>query len=223
MVRIGLIRVLSLEDEKGINSHGLMLEAFFGDTQVNVVNRCIKGHPKGLYNELEVRAAIPKIVRLGQEMERNDGVQSLLVSCVADPGVPELRAASNLPVIGAGAAAAAVALAMGKPVGALSVVDDILNPIAELLGDRLVAWEVPDGVESTVDLMTMEGKERILEAGEAARIRGAEVILLACTGFSTVRIAPFLEERLRMPVVDPVISAGLLAYYLAIGNKTITS
>lgn len=223
MARIGLIRVLSLEDEKGINSHGLMLEAFFGDNQVNVVSRCIKGHPKGLYNEPEVRAAIPKIVRLGQEMERDDGVQSLLVSCVADPGVPELRAASNLPVIGAGAAAAAVVLAMGKPVGALSILDDILHPIAELLGDRLVAWEVPDGVETTVDLMTMEGKERILEAGEAVRKRGAEVILLACTGFSTVRIAPFLEERLSMPVVDPVISAGLLAYYLAIGNETITS
>ena len=72
---------------------------------------------------------------------------------------------------------------------------------------------------TTVDLMTGEGQQRIVAAGERLRDQGAGVLLLACTGFSTIRIAPLLEERLGLPVIDPVIAAGLTTYYAAVGNR----
>ncbi|GAB4528424.1 MAG: aspartate/glutamate racemase family protein [Anaerolineae bacterium] len=219
MSRIGLIRVLSTDDDELLNSHGKLLEAFIADPGLRVVSRCIQGHPKGLWNSEEEQKALPKIVHLGREMVHEDRVAALLVSCVADPGVPELREALQVPVIGAGSASAAVALALGRRVGALSIVPGVLAPIANVLGHHLVGWEVPEGVTTTVDLMSGEGRGRFVRASERLKGQGAEVILLACTGFSTIRIAPFLEERVGLPVLDPVIAAGLAAYYAAVGNR----
>lgn len=216
---LGLIRVLSTDDAELLNRHGWLLAEFVGDPELMVVSRCIQGHPQGVWNSEEEQKATPKIVRLGQEMERSDGVAALLISCVADPGVSELREVVDVPVIGAGAASAAIALALGRSVGALSIVPGDLPPISNVLGEHLVGWEVPVGVETTLDLMSDEGKERFVEAGQRLKRAGAGVILLACTGFSTIRIAPFLEERLGLPVVDPVISAGLAAYYATVGNR----
>jgi len=215
MCRIGLIRVLSTNDAELLSCHGRLLERFIGRPDLQVISRCIEGHPQGLWNQEEIRKAVPKIVRLGQEMERRDGVAALLVSCAADPGVPELRRAVSIPVIGAGSASAAVALSLGRPVGALAITNWILPPLSEVLGSRLVGWEIPQGVKTTLDLMSERGKERFFEAGERLKQQGAGVILLACTGFSTVGAAHFLRERLRLPVIDPLISAGLIAYYAA--------
>lgn len=220
MVRIGLVRVLTIEDdEELLNRHGRLLQEFINDPDLTVISRCIEGHPQGLAKLEEERQATPKIVRLGQTMEREDGAEAILVSCVADPGVPHLREAVKVPVIGAGSAVAAVASTLGRPVGALGITERILSPIAEVLGQRLVGWEIPQGVTTTVDLMSGEGRKRFVEAGERLRKQEAQVILLACTGFSTIRIAPFLQEELGIPVIDPVIAAGLVAYYAAVGNR----
>lgn len=219
MSKIGLIRVLSTDDFELLNNHGRLLQDFIGDSDLTVLSRCIQGHPHGLWNSAEERKAVPKILRLGQEMQRKDEVAVLLVSCVADPGVPELREVVGIPVIGAGAASAATALALGQPVGALSIVPGILPSISDVLGKYLVGWEVPVGVKTTVDLMSQEGRERFVDAGKRLKAQGAGAVLLACTGFSTIRIAPFLEARLDLPIIDPVISAGLSAYYAAVGNR----
>lgn len=217
MARMGLIRVLSTDDPEILSSHGKLLEALIPN--LKVVSRCIEGHPEGLWNEEQERQAVPKIVRLGQEMERNEGVDILFVSCVADPGVSELRKVVSVPVIGAGSASASVALSIGKPVGALSITDWILPPVAEVLGEALAGWEKPAHVQTTLDLMSEEGREEIIKAGRRLIDKGAKVVLLACTGFSTVRLAPLLEDHLKVPVIDPVLSGGLIAYYAAVGNE----
>jgi allantoin racemase len=222
MVRIGLIRVLTIEDDQELlERHGRLLCSFINDPDLRVISRCIEGHPQGLADPKEEKLAVPKIVRLGQAMEREDGVAAILVSCVADPGVAELREVVRVPVIGAGSAAAAAALAMGRPVGALGITDQVLPPIARVVGERLVGWEVPRGVATTVDLMSDKGRHRFVEAGERLREQGAGVILLACTGFSTIHVAPFLQEKLGMMVIDPVIASGLTAYYAAVGNTNV--
>lgn len=219
MSKIGLIRVLSTDDVDLLNNHGRLLEEFIGHPGLTVISRCIEGHPQGLWTPEQERKAIPKIVRLGQEMVQREGVNALLVSCAADPGVHELREAVSIPVIGAGSASAAVALSLGQPVGALGITDWILPSVTEVLGSRLVGWEIPEGVKTTVDLMSEQGKGRFVQAATRLKRQGAGVILLACTGFSTIRAAPFLEEQIGVPVIDPVISAGLIAYYAAVGNR----
>lgn len=219
MSKIGLLRVLSTDDEELLNRHGRLLQDFISDPELNVVSHCIEGHPQGLWSSEEEQKAIPKIVRLGQDMAHRDGVAAILISCVADPGVSELRAAVNIPVIGAGAASAATAWALGRPVGALGITPAIPLSIAHALGNRLVGWQIPEGVKTTVDLMSDRSKSRFVEAADRLIRDGAEAILLACTGFSTIHIAPFLEEALGLPVIDPVISSGLMAYYVGVGKR----
>ncbi len=218
-VQMGVIRVLTLTDEEQLNSHGRLVQDFIGDPRLLAVSRCIQGHPEGLWNDEEVRKATPKILRLGQEMVRQDEVAALLISCVADPGLAELRRAVDVPVIAAGSASASVAQALGKPVGGLGITDEVLAPIAQVLGDQLVGWDKPESVRTTVDLQSKAGRAEIVAAGERLIAGGAEVILLACTGFSTLRIASVLEAELGVPVVDPVVSAGLVAFYVAAGNR----
>ncbi|MFB0545925.1 MAG: aspartate/glutamate racemase family protein, partial [Anaerolineae bacterium] len=139
MVKIGLLRVLSTEDEELLSSHGRLIEEFIPDPRLQTVNRCIEEHPRGVWNEEEEARAVPKILRLGQAMAREDGVDALIVSCASDPGVKGLRAELGIPVLGAGSAAASAALAVGRPVGVLSITDTVPQPVEELLGERIVA------------------------------------------------------------------------------------
>ena len=40
------------------------------------------------------------------------------------------------------------------------------------------------------------------------------MIALACTGFSTLGIAPLLSQRVGIPVVDPVVAGGYFIRYM---------
>ena len=53
----------------------------------------------------------------------------------------------------------------------------------------------------------------MVDAASELLASGADTLLLACTGLNTIGIRPLLEERLRVPVVDPVLAAGLMASY----------
>jgi Asp/Glu/hydantoin racemase len=72
------------------------------------------------------------------------------------------------------------------------------------LGPRFKADAVPQGVVSTLDLMKPEGMAATIEAGRGLVARGAEVLLLACTGMSTIGAAEKLREALGIAVLDPV-------------------
>ena len=71
----------------------------------------------------------------------------------------------------------------------------------------------PDGVDSTLDLLTPEGRASTLKKGMELKEQGAQVIALACTGLGTIGIAGELEETTGLPVIDPVIAEGLFAYF----------
>lgn len=217
-IRLGVIRVLTMSDEGMLRSHGRMLQQHIDTPDLEVISRCIGGHPEGVSTDADVLTATPRIVSLGREMVRRDRVDALLVSCVADPGVADLRRAVTVPVVGAGSASASVAKALGRPVGALSITDEVLPAVADVLGEQLVAWYKPEAVRTTVDLQSKSDQAALVTAGRRLIEAGAGVVLLACTGFSTLRVASALEEALAVPVIDPVLAAGMVTYYAARGN-----
>ena len=71
-------------------------------------------------------------------MIENFNVTSLIVSCVADPGVKKLQQEVEIPVVGAGAAGASLASLLGKPVGTLGIRDTPPQIITTILQDNLV-------------------------------------------------------------------------------------
>ncbi|MCQ8831306.1 aspartate/glutamate racemase family protein [Streptomyces samsunensis] len=107
----------------------------------------------------------------------------------------------------------AVALGLGRRIGVLGIRDEAPPAVRALLGDRFTASARPHGVHRTIDLLAPEGPPAVLEAATGLVASGADTLLLACTGLNTIGIRPLLEERLGVPVVDPVLAAGLLASY----------
>ena len=85
--------------------------------------------------------------------------------------------------------------------------------------EKLVAVGRPEGVNSTLDLMTPEGRESCFRKARELKEMGAEVIALGCTGLATIGIARDLEKDLGIPVIDPVLAEGLFAYFEAVRRQ----
>lgn len=206
--RVGLIRVVTMEDSALANLHGkLIMEKF---PALEVESRCIPDQLEGIHDPETKAAAIPKIIETARSFLDKD---VLIVSCADDPGVEELQSLLPIPVIGAGSSVAALARRYGPRAGILGITDYAPPPYVEQFGDDLINMGRPDGVENTLDLMTPEGYEAVQRLGFRLKEAGAQSIALACTGMSTINIAGRLHESLEIPVIDPVTAEGVFAYY----------
>ncbi|WP_406677561.1 aspartate/glutamate racemase family protein [Moorella sp. ACPs] len=206
---LAVIRVLTTQDEDLLNAHGRIITAKYG---LPTRSYCIPDQPEGIYNEETERIAIPKIVRLARQVEE-EGAKAIFISCAADPALQEVRAECQVPVIGAGSAAAAVAMALGRRIGVLNLTEATPAAVTSLLGSHMVAEARPEGVKNTRDLLTPAGKEKAVEAAGELVGKGAEVIVFACTGYSTIGLAGEIRERLGVRIVDAVEAGGLVAWY----------
>ena len=214
---IGVIRVVTTDDREFLETHARLISDYLHSSDVAFVTECIKGFPNGISTEAEEKRAIPSVKETGKRLVHETQVDSLLVSCAADPGVRELKQELRVPVIGAGSAAASFSLMLGTRVCVLGIEDQAPKVVEDILKDHLVGYVKPPGVTTTHDIQESLEEYINLSRGMVAN-KKADVILLACTGLSTARIAPNLEETLHVPVVDPVLVSGLVAYYAARGN-----
>lgn len=211
-IKIGLIRALTLEDPRLLEHHGKLIENNI--PSLKVISKCIKNQPNGIYNEETEKLAIPKIIELGQKfVEEEENIKAIIISGAFDPGVKELRTMLNIPVIGAGSSVAALSLSYGKKVGTLGITEQAPSVMREILGKKLIAEMKVDSVKNTLDLMTAEGKENTLRAARHLEGKGAQIIALACTGFSTAGIVSDLEKEVRIPIIDAVVAAGFFTWY----------
>jgi Asp/Glu/hydantoin racemase len=178
----------------------------------------IDGFPNGIPNEEEESRAIPYVIETATRMVRDEDLNALFVSCAADPGVSELQEKLEIPVVGAGRTSAYIAKSLGFPIGILGIDENVPGVVADALGRTTWSYQKPEDVETTLDISKSLDKyidlaRRLVEEDQA------KVILLACTGLSTARLAPRIQNELHIPVVDPVLSSGLVTYYAARGNQ----
>ncbi|MFZ5924058.1 MAG: aspartate/glutamate racemase family protein [Bacillota bacterium] len=221
MHKIGLIRVVTLLDQALLQAHGRLIEASFPG--LTVESRCLPNQPNGIHDQETLALAVPNILKVGLGLAA-EGAEAVVVSCMMDPGVDLLRRHLSIPVIGSGSAGAAVALACSKRIGVLGITDRPPEPVAGILKGSLVAAGKPEGVKTTIDLLSEERRACALREAEVLVRKGAEVILLGCTGFSTVGIAGEIRKALKVRVIDPVIASGLVAWYsIRSGNFGVVS
>jgi Asp/Glu/hydantoin racemase len=197
--------VVTLTDEEVLNKHGrIIMEAF---PELEVVSRCIEDQPYGIYNKESEEVAKPKVLRLVRRFEA-EGFDAVIVSCAADPAVDEARRVVRIPVVGAGSAVASLALAYGRRVGVLNLTEETPEAIRRVLGPHLVAEASPRGVRNTLDLLRDWGQRAAFEALKELTARGVDVVVLGCTGYSTIEFAGRAREVAGVPVLDPVLAAG---------------
>ena len=208
--KIGLIRVLTSDDQVFVDTHGRFLEEKFPNLEVE--SRCIPDQWEGIHSHELEKQAIPKIVETAKGF-RN--VDMILVSCADDPGIVEIREAlPGIPVTGGGETTAALASKYDGKVGLLGIVDYAPKAYLRMLPDRIILSK-PEGVDSTLDLMTPEGRKSCIQAGHELKAAGAAVIALCCTGLTTIGLARELEEKTGLPVIDPVLAQGVFACFEA--------
>ncbi|SFV09573.1 aspartate/glutamate racemase family protein [Alicyclobacillus macrosporangiidus] len=206
---IGVIRVVTFEDQRLLEEHGNIIAAKYG---LDVISVCIPNQPYGIYNDETEREAVPKIIDLATRLEK-DGAEAVVVSCAADPAVPELRGRLRIPVIGAGSAAALVARGLGLPAGVLGITTNAPQVVKDTLGDLFVGYAKPQNVTNTKDLLTFRGQQQAVETTRSLLEQGAKAIVFACTGYSTIGLADVLRRELGCVVVDGVEAEGLFAWY----------
>lgn len=213
--KIGLIRVLTTYDTELMNMHGRIIEKNFPGLIVE--SKCIPDQPEGIHSHELEQIAIPKIVETARSFHEPD---MIIVSCADDPGVAEIRdALPGIPVTGGGESTAALATKYGDKIAILGIVDYAPKAYLRMIPEKIIAVEKPEGVSSTLDLMTDKGHAACMEAAKRIKSMGAQVIALGCTGLTTIGIAKEIEKETGLPVVDPVLSEGLFAWFEALRRK----
>ena len=153
---VGVIRVLTSDDPEFVGMHGRFIEEHYPG--IRCVSKCIPDQPEGIHSHELERIAVPKVVETAKSFE---DVDMIIVSCADDPGVPEVRKAlPGIPVTGGGETTAALALRYGEKIAVLGIVDYAPKAYLRMIPpEKLVAVGRPEGVNSTLDLMTPEGRE----------------------------------------------------------------
>lgn len=211
---VGLIRVVTFPDENLLNLHGKIIERYY--PMLKVTSKCIPNQPYGIHDDETEALAVPKIIELAKKWK---DIDALIISCAGDPAVKELRKILDIPVIGAGESTAILAERYGNVFGVLGITEDIPSSYKRILGEKIVGTCDVPGIESTIDLMSDTGKEKVINKALGLKSLGAEVIALACTGMATIGIAKELEKVCGIPVIDPVIAEGLVTYYECIRKQ----
>jgi allantoin racemase len=168
--------------------------------------------PPGIETQVHVDTVIEPLLRLARR--ESNASSAVVIACFSDPGLYSLREALDVPVFGIAESGFSVALTKGDRFGIVSILGRSiprhrryvasLGLGARLAGDRAIdmgVGELGDG-----DLVL----ERMAEVGRQLKTQdGADVLVLGCAGMARHRKA--LQDRLGIPVVDPVQAAVGLA------------
>lgn len=204
--KIAVIRVATLDDEERLNLHGRLLEKY--SSNIITKSYCIQDQYDGVHDNTSHEIATKKIVNLVKQIQHEyDGI---VISCAGDPAVEILKNEIDIPVVGAGHSVASFSLNFGEKIGVLGIREEAPKSVEKMLGDKLLKSIKPVKVNNTNDLLTDEGRQSVVEAAQDLQKAGADAIILACTGMSTIGIAKYLNENLQIPVIDPVYSEALV-------------
>ena len=138
-----------------------------------------------------------------------------LLGCFGDPGLRAARTVATIPVIGAAEASTALAQLVAQRYGIVTIVDSDIAEIEVYLSSLEVRsrcvgvnavglqfYELVDDPELTLSRLTVAAGKLI--------DKGAEAILLGCMSFGFHPFASHLQERIGIPVIDPL-RAGVAA------------
>jgi len=184
---------------------GILQSAASLGTHVDI--RELEGCPPAIESLCDAYAVAPHIIAMAQRFEEQyDG---MIVGCFGDPAVDAAIEVTRIPIVGCGVSSMVVALLLGQRFAILSPGDRPsahLRPMLMAAGllDRY-AGAVGVGIGVTgfaVD--RAHTLEAVTRAGVRALELGADVLLIGCLSLAFTDVGDALQERLGVPVVNPV-------------------
>jgi len=181
------------------------------DVEIEVVN--IKEGPSSIETFYDEAFALPEILKTIDEYKSR--CDAIVINCFADPAVNAARELTDVPVVGPAEASMMIALMLGHKFGVISTFRNS-GPWIELqvrnMGiEQRLAGAI--GVDIPVLELGKDLKKTARYLIDAARnlidSKGAEVIVLGCTGMAPV--ARIIKEKIEVPVIEPMATAFKVA------------
>lgn len=216
MLVLGIIRVLTTSDENVLEEHGKQMNEYLN---INSDTFCIPDQWNGIYDVESERKALPKIVKLVKEMEESNKYSALTISCAADPALNQCRDNVTLPIIGAGSAGAYAASMIGNQIGVIGITEEVPENIGNILKTKFHSYRHEPSVRKTVDLFSEYSQAKLLNIVKSQVEKGADTILFACTGFSTIKLKKYIFNYLNVPVIDLVEAQAITFRLIEMGEK----
>ena len=144
--------------------------------------------PPSIESRFDEAFAIPGLLTKGMAAER-EGVDAIVIDCMADPGLNALREAVNIPVLGPLETCVHLAAMMGTQFSIITVLESVRPMFEDLVRSYGVADRLASIRVITVPVLELFGDEErvqallIREAKLAVEEDGASVLILGCTGF----------------------------------------
>lgn len=170
--------------------------------------------PLSIESAAEEELAAAGIARAAAALadEEHDAV---VIGCFGDPGLDGAREALRIPVVGPAQASIHLAAQLGDRFALLTVVDGVVPVLRRLV--RRYGLEAALAGVWAVDVPVLELRGRRTEVlgmlasrAERAVADGADVLVLGCMTMGFLDVAADLQERIGIPIVNPVL-AGLHA------------
>lgn len=158
--------------------------------------------PPGIETQEHIESVVFPVARRIE----SDPADGYVIACFSDPGLYLARSKVARPIVGCGEAGFRLATALGQRFGVIAMRDRSIprhiRYITSLgFADRLAADRaINQSVASLADRSSVIDK--IVACGERLRDEdGADVLVLGCSNMGRYRTE--LEDRLKIPVVDP--------------------
>jgi allantoin racemase len=198
-------------------------------TTLEVENFFLDAGPASIENESDIAASVPGVLAVGARL-RSAGWDALVVNCMCDPGLSELRASVAMPAFGTAETSMHAIVAAGGRFSVLDVVSDGQAMVeAQIAGYGVLSNYVSHRAIGRHVLELFSDLGRTHDALERAALEaladGADTVLLGCTGLAEV--ADELRRRLaargvRHPVVEPLTTTLFVAKALLKAHVTAT-
>jgi allantoin racemase len=155
--------------------------------------------------------AIPELIKNAIQAE-HDGVDGIMIDCMADPGVEVLRESVSIPVLGPGHTSMYAAAMLGRRFSMLVTTEFSARYFLQHahkagLGSRLASCHSVGIAPEEIDADPERTVEQLLAAAkEAITVARADTLILGCTGF--VSHAETISKRLKamqlsVALIDP--------------------
>ncbi|MEL6476692.1 MAG: aspartate/glutamate racemase family protein [Pseudomonadota bacterium] len=173
--------------------------------------------PFGIESQIDSDAVVLPLVSV---VRARSDVSALVIACYSDPGLEACRAAASVPVFGMQESGILTALSRGDQVGVIALSTASIARHRRYLRRMGVSERIAG--EYALDMSVDESArgahvaEALATAGAALLSGGADVLVLGCAGMAAHRRA--LQERLGVPVVEPVQAAVAMALGSVLGD-----
>jgi len=187
------------------------------DAEISVVG--LDRGPASLESDYEDALAVPDILAKVRDAEA-EGMNAVIIDCMADPGLSPARELASIPVVGPAQAAMHLAAILAHRFSVITVLERDI-PLIDRLA-RLYGLESKLASARPVNIPVLElgkDRERLVEALAEQSVRavtedGAHIIVFGCTGMRGLarQVEQALAERgYPVPVIDPGLAALKLA------------